>query len=92
MHLEDGVLAMDTFRLPRHFWKLVVVRRSRGGLGCAAYLVANSEGTDRSSKAPAFSTLRVPLSDLEKRAGLKFASALHKAVDLDCPKAPKGRG
>ena len=89
MHLEDGVLAMDTFRLPRHFWKLVVVRRNRGGLGCAAYLVANSEGTDRSPKAPAFSTLRVPLSDLEGRAGLKFAPALHRAVDLDGPKAPK---
>jgi endonuclease G len=80
MHLEDGVLAMDTFRLPRQFWKVLVVR-NRGGLACAAYTVANAEGR---SAAP----VRVTLAKLEKSAGLRFAPALHEAAAIDGPEEP----
>lgn len=81
MDLEDGVKAMDSFRLPQHFWKLVIVMPSasgeRGGLQLAAYLVANV-GKDKAGAAPQ----RIELKDLEARTGLRFPEAYHQAKAL----------
>lgn len=82
MHLEDGVLAMDTFRIPRRFWKVVVVRRKNGQLACDSYVVDNPKTASKSARRAGSSILRVSLSDLEEKAGVKFALALHKARKL----------
>ena len=82
MHLEDGVLAIDTFRVPRYYWKLVVVRNAKGRLACAAYSVANRKRAGRSAAASAAATTRDTLADLEARTGLRFGPRLHQAAAL----------
>jgi DNA/RNA endonuclease G (NUC1) len=85
MRLEEGVFATDTFRLPRHFWKVVIVRRAKGGLACAAHWVANRKRRGRSSRSAAAEIQRVSLAELESRSGLKFPEALHAAAELKGP-------
>jgi hypothetical protein len=36
--LEDGLVALDTFRVPRAYWKVVVIK-SNGTLRLGAYLL-----------------------------------------------------
>jgi DNA/RNA endonuclease G (NUC1) len=76
MRVEDEVMARDTFKIPRHFWKVLVVRNNDGALACATHIVDNVKGSQYH---------RLPLSDLEARAGLEFAPPLHDAVDLAGP-------
>jgi endonuclease G len=81
MRFENGLRARDTFRVPRQFWKVVVVPGTDGNLACAAFLVMNAEKRESGSEGAA----QVPLAELERLAGLEFAPALHDATRLRGP-------
>jgi DNA/RNA endonuclease G (NUC1) len=66
MKLDDGVVAMDTFRIPRHFWKVVVTRTRRERLRYAAYIVTNPGETENSGGKSQSSSSCMSLPALEK--------------------------
>ena len=82
IEFEHGLVARDTFRVPRAYWKVVVVAR-RGRLAVAAYLMDQvamvAQGIRPEIKIADY---RVTLGDLEKVAQLRFATSLHEATAL----------
>ena len=83
VEFEHGLIARDTFRVPRAYWKVVVVAAPRGRLAVAAYLmdqvamVAQNVG-----RGIEIGDYRVTLADLERIAQLRFAASLHEAAAL----------
>ncbi len=81
--LEHGLIAYDTFRVPRAYWKVIAVAAGRGKLAVAAYLMdqvamlAQDVGRKIDLK-----TYRISLADLEQTAHLRFQGSLHEADDL----------
>jgi endonuclease G len=82
IEFEHGLVARDTFRVPRAYWKVVVVAR-RGRLVVAAYLMDQvamvAQGIRPEIKIADY---RVTLGDLEKVAQLRFATSVHEATAL----------
>jgi len=77
MELEDGVVALDSFRLPRHYWKVIAVADRGSGLRVATYIVANVS-RDTTGSAPT----RASLAELQMATGLRFPEAFHTAKPL----------
>jgi DNA/RNA endonuclease G (NUC1) len=78
--LEHRLIAYDTFRVPRAYWKVVAVAAGRRKLSVAAYLMDQvamvAQGIGRKIDLADY---RIPLADLEKVAHLRFQRSLHKA-------------
>jgi len=83
VQLEHGLVAYDTFRVPRAYWKVVVVPAPRRKLAMAAYLMDQvamvAQGISRKID---IANYRVALTDLEKVAQLRFPKLLHDAAAL----------
>jgi DNA/RNA endonuclease G (NUC1) len=83
VEFEHGLVAYDTFRVPRAYWKLVVVRAPRGKLATAAYLMDQvamlAQGV---SNKIDLANYRIALADLEETARLRFPKSLHDAAAL----------
>ena len=83
VEFEHGLIARDTFRVPRAYWKVAVIAAPRDGLAVAAYLmdqvamVAQNVG-----RRIEIGDYRVTLADLERIAQLRFAASLHQAAAL----------
>lgn len=83
LELEDGLVAFDTFRVPRAYWKIVVVVAPGGGLQLAAHLMDQFEMLEANvGRDFDLSQYRLSLEDLEQRAQLRFGSKLHAAAEL----------
>jgi DNA/RNA endonuclease G (NUC1) len=73
----------QNFRLPRKYWKLVVVAGPRRRLSTAAFLV--DQHTLQEQKAPSDldpATFQTTVKDLEAETGLDFGERLRKAAQL----------
>jgi DNA/RNA endonuclease G (NUC1) len=84
VELEHGLVAYDTFRVPRAYWKVVAVAAAgRGKLAVASYLMDQvamlAENVGRKIDLEKY---RIPLADLEKAAHLRFQKSLHDAKVL----------
>jgi len=90
VHMEDGLVAYDTFHIPGAYWKVVVVADG-GQLSLAAFLMNQFEmlATGVGPKAP-LSNYRISLSKLERIANVRFADSLHQASRLGLA-LPKSR-
>jgi DNA/RNA endonuclease G (NUC1) len=82
IEFEHGLVARDTFRVPRAYWKVAVVASS-GRLAVAAYLM-DQVAMVAQGIGPRIdiADYRVTLDDLEKIAQLRFAKSLHEAAAL----------
>ncbi len=80
---EHGLIAQDTFRVPRAYWKVVAVAAPKDRHSVAAYLmdqvamVANGAG-----RKIELEDYRISLADLEKIAQIRFPKSLHEADAL----------
>lgn len=83
MELDDGLIVYGTFRVPRAYWKLVVVPAPGGGVQLAAHLMDQFK-MEKDNVGGNFdlSDYRVSLKELEQQAQLRFGSILHKAAEL----------
>ena len=87
LELEDGLVALDTFRVPRTYWKVVVVVESGGELSLAAHLMDQFDMLEANvGRDFDLSDYLVSLKDLEQRARLRFDSTLHEASRLVFPR------
>ena len=88
VQFEHGLVAYDSFRVPRAYWKMVVAAGSQGKLAVAAYLMdqvsmVNQEVRWKSGRLEIdLADYRITLPDLEKAARLRFAPALIEAQEL----------
>lgn len=84
LELEDGLVALDTFRVPRAYWKIIIVAAPEGGIQLASYLMNQFE-MQESTRSREFdlSHYRISLEKLEQNAMLRFGSMLHEAAELD---------
>jgi endonuclease G len=83
VEFEHGLVAYDTFRVPRAYWKVVVVAALRGKLAVAAYLMDQVTMVEqRVSPRIDIANYRIELADLEKVAQLRFPKPLHAAAAL----------
>jgi len=82
--LEDGLVAYDTFRMPRAYWKVVVTAAPRGKLALAACLMNQFAMLESGvGKRIDIGDYRVTLKHLEEVAGLRFDASLHGAAALN---------
>ena len=82
LELEDGLVAFDTFRVPRAYWKIVVAVPREGGLQVDAYLMDQLEMLEANvGRDFDLSQYRVSLEYLEQRAHLRFGPKLHEATE-----------
>jgi DNA/RNA endonuclease G (NUC1) len=83
VEFEHGLIAHDTFRVPRAYWKVVVVPARYGKLATAAYLmdqeVMVAQHIERNIELASY---RIALADLEKHARIYFPQLLHEAAEL----------
>lgn len=87
LKLDDGLVAFDTFRVPRVYWKVVVAAAPGGGLQLAAHLMDQFEMLEANvGRDFDLSCYRVSLNDVEQRAQLRFGAELHEAADLVFPR------
>lgn len=83
VEFEDGLVAYDTFRVPRAYWKVVVVPAARGRLAMAAYLMDQAAMIEQKvSRKIDIADYRIELAELEKTAQLRFPKLLHTAAAL----------
>jgi endonuclease G len=66
-------------KLPRQFWKVVVMAKKSGGLSATAYLLSQEKLLDGLEAEPefvygAFKTFQVPVSEIERLTGLSLGS------------------
>lgn len=84
MELEDDLVAHDTFRVPRAYWKVVVAGAPGGRVRRAAFLMHQvamvAAGVGRQIDLADY---RVPLERLEQTARLRFPRRLRDGADLD---------
>lgn len=83
LELEDGVIALDTFRVPGAFWKVVVALSPDDELQLAAHLMEQTEVRRADAPRRKLSEYRVSLEDLERTTQLRFGPSLHGAATLD---------
>lgn len=84
LKFEDGLVALDTFSVPRAYWKVVVVIDPGSKLLLAAYLMDQFEMLEANvGRNFDLSQYRLSLEDLEQRAQLRFSSKLHEAAELE---------
>ena len=82
VELEDGVVARDSFRIPRGYWKVLFAKDS-DGLQHAAYYLDQAKlmsGDAAPPKRP--EDCRIALTDLETLAQVRFGEAHHRAGPL----------
>jgi len=86
MELEDGLIAFDTFRIPRSYWKIVFVVAPEGDLKLAAHLMDQFE-TSKTGTRRKFDlrNYNVPLEVIEQRTQLRFGATLKGATELTFP-------
>jgi DNA/RNA endonuclease G (NUC1) len=83
LQLEDGLVAFDTFRVPRAYWKVVVVVKSGQGLAQAAYLMNQFEMLEaKGGRNFQLTDYRVSIKDLEQSTRLRFDDVFHRAAEL----------
>ncbi len=83
IEFEHGLIAHDTFRVPRAYWKVCVVRGTRGRLRVAAFLMNQYEMVERNTPREIdIADYRITIPDLGRVAGLRFPAALHDAASL----------
>jgi endonuclease G len=83
IEFEHGLIARDTFRVPRVYWKVVVVLAPSGGLAVAAYFMDQMKMlADRVGPKIEIADYRIALNSLEDVAQLRFPVCLHEAVAL----------
>lgn len=83
LELDDGLVALDTFHVPRAYWKVVVVA-SDGELRVAAHLMDQVEMLESDvGRNVDLSSYRISLHDLERHTQLRFGPAVHEASELD---------
>jgi DNA/RNA endonuclease G (NUC1) len=83
IEFEHGLIARDTFRVPRAYWKVVAVLAPGGGLSVAAYLMDQVKMlAERVGPRIEIADYRIALDGLENVAQLRFATCLHEAVAL----------
>lgn len=84
LELEDGLVALDTFRVPRAYWKMVVVVEPDGALAHDAYLMDQFEMLENNvGRGFNLKDYRIALADLEQKAQLRFGAILHDSTVLD---------
>jgi endonuclease G len=80
---EHGLIARDTFRVPRAYWKVAAVAAPDGGLAVAAWLMDQVAMTAKGVGAKIdVADYRIGLVDLEKATHLRFPAVLHEAAAL----------
>jgi endonuclease G len=86
LKLEDGLVALDTFRVPRVYWKVVIVAAPGGGLQMACHLMDQAAMLKAGvGRVFDLSDYQVPLEEIEARARLRFSTAVHEAGELIFP-------
>jgi DNA/RNA endonuclease G (NUC1) len=80
VELEDGLIAYDTFRIPRSFWKVIVTISSKKQLLLAAYLMNQDEMIRKGVTSNIdLKDYLISLDDLEEVTNIRFPKLLHKA-------------
>jgi DNA/RNA endonuclease G (NUC1) len=69
---------MDSFRVPRHFWKVVLAREDSGVNRIRAYLLENV-ARGQATESPK----RLSVRAIEKKARLRFHDLMHDACPLE---------
>jgi endonuclease G len=83
LELEDGLVAYDTFRVPRAYWKVVVGAATDGELKLSTFLMDQVKMVEE-GVGPDFNLAdyRVSLDDIERHAKLRFEPVLHNRGEL----------
>jgi DNA/RNA endonuclease G (NUC1) len=83
VQFEHGLIAYDTFRVPRAYWKIMVAQAPQGRLAVAAYLMDQvamlAQGVGQNINLADY---RISLQKLEKAARIRLAPALHEGTPL----------
>ena len=82
VELEDGLVAQDSFRIPRGYWK-VVLSKGDNGLQFAAFYLDQTKMMGGKVERPfRIEKYRMALCDLEEMTQLRFAAVYHEAKEL----------
>ncbi len=82
LKLEDGLIALDTFRVPRAYWKVIIAVLGRKFF-VATYLMDQFEMIKKDvPRNFDLQDYRITIEDLEHKAQIRFGQNLHQTEDL----------
>ncbi|QGV81748.1 DNA/RNA non-specific endonuclease [Streptomyces ficellus] len=76
--------------LPREFWKVIVYCED-GALKCKAFLLTQNLDVSEALELDEFRVFQVKLSEVQKRTGLRFPTAMKNADTLVVPESAEDR-